>query len=73
VSNAIVRQVNLDKNTGRVYGVLFIDRHSHREMEVKAKVVVLAAGSLETTRLLLNSGAAPDGSGLRRLGGCFCA
>ena len=27
-------------------------------MEVKAKVVVLAAGSLESTRLLLNSGIA---------------
>jgi choline dehydrogenase-like flavoprotein len=58
VSNAIVRQVTVDKNTGRVNGVHFVDRHSRREMEVKAKVVVLAAGSLETTRLLLNSGIA---------------
>jgi choline dehydrogenase-like flavoprotein len=55
VENAIVRDVTLDKNTGLANGVHFIDRHSGREMHVKARVVVLAAGTLETTRLLLNS------------------
>ena len=58
VSNAVVRQLTVDKDTGLVNGAHFVDRHSRREMEVKAKVVVLAAGSLETTRLLLNSGLA---------------
>ena len=33
----------------------FVDRISRREMSVKARVVVLAAGTLESTRLLLNS------------------
>ncbi len=55
VQNAIVREVSLDKNTGLANGVHFIDRHSKREMHAKAKVVVLAAGTLESTRLLLNS------------------
>jgi len=58
VSNAIVRQLTVDKNTGLVNGAHFVDRHSRRELQVKAKVVVLAAGSLESTRLLLNSGIA---------------
>ena len=58
VSNAIVRQLSVDKKTGLISGAHFVDRHSRREMEVKAKVVVLAAGSLESTRLLLNSGLA---------------
>jgi choline dehydrogenase-like flavoprotein len=58
VSNAIVREISVDKKTGLADGAHFVDRHSRREMHVKAKVVVLAAGTLESTRLLLNSGLA---------------
>jgi choline dehydrogenase-like flavoprotein len=58
VPNAIVREIKFDKKTGRVNGAHFVDRHSRREMHVKAKVVLLAAGCLESTRLLLNSGLA---------------
>jgi choline dehydrogenase-like flavoprotein len=56
VSNAIVREITVDKNTGLANGAHFVDRHSHQEMHVKARVVVLAAGTLESTRLMLNSG-----------------
>jgi choline dehydrogenase-like flavoprotein len=55
VENAIVREISVDKNTGLANGAYFLDRHSGREMHVKARAVVLAAGCLETTRLLLNS------------------
>jgi choline dehydrogenase-like flavoprotein len=55
VENAIVREISVDKNTGQASGAHFIDRHSRREMHVKARAVVLAAGTLESTRLLLNS------------------
>ncbi len=58
VENAIVREISVDKKTSLVNGAHFIDRHSKREMHVKARVVVLAAGTLESTRLLLNSGLA---------------
>ena len=58
VPNAIVREITVDKKTGLASGVHFVDRHSRREMHVKARVVVLAAGTLESTRLLMNSGLA---------------
>ncbi len=58
VSNAIVREISVDKKTGLVNGAHFVDRHSKREMHAKARVIVVAAGTLESTRLLLNSGLA---------------
>ena len=63
IANAVVREITVDKNTGLPDGCHFVDRLSHREMHVKAKIVVLAAGTLESTRLLLNSGLA-NSSGL---------
>jgi choline dehydrogenase-like flavoprotein len=56
ISNAVVREITTDKATGKPNGCHFIDRISRREMHVRARVVVLAAGTLESTRLLLNSG-----------------
>ena len=55
IANAVVREISTDKNTGQPDGCHFVDRLTHREMHVKARVVVLAAGTLESTRLLLNS------------------
>ena len=55
VPNVVVRELSVDPNTGLVNGAHFVDRLSRREMSVKARVVVLAAGCLESTRLLLNS------------------
>jgi choline dehydrogenase-like flavoprotein len=55
IANAVVRELTVDKNTGQPNGCHFVDRLSRREMHVKTRVVVLAAGTLESTRLLLNS------------------
>ena len=55
IPNVVVRELSVDKNTGLVNQVHFVDRLSRREMSVRARVVVLAAGTLESTRLLLNS------------------
>ena len=63
IANAVVREITVDKNTGQPNGCNFVDRLSRREMSVKARVVVLAAGTLESTRLLLNSNLA-NSSGL---------
>lgn len=53
--NVVVRELSVDKATGLVNGAHFVDRLTRREMWVKARTVVLAAGTLESTRLLLNS------------------
>jgi choline dehydrogenase-like flavoprotein len=58
VPNAVVRQITVDKNTGLVNGVDFVDRHSRQERHADARIVVVGAGCLESTRLLLNSGIA---------------
>ncbi len=60
--NAHAREVTVDAQ-GKATGVLYIDRTTAKEERVKAKVVVLAASSGETVRILLNSRSArfPDG------------
>ncbi|QQS46377.1 MAG: GMC family oxidoreductase [Acidobacteriota bacterium] len=55
VPNAVVREITTDKKTGLANGVNFLDRQSGRELHAKAKVVVLGASCLESTRILLNS------------------
>jgi choline dehydrogenase-like flavoprotein len=55
VPNAIARQITVDPNTGLVNGVSFIDRHSKREFHAPARVLVLGASTLESTRIMLNS------------------
>lgn len=66
VSNAIAREITTDKNTGLANGVSFIDRRSKQDYHVKARVVVVGAGTLESTRLLLNSGIANSSGALGR-------
>jgi choline dehydrogenase-like flavoprotein len=55
VPNAVVREISVDKNTGLVNGVYFLNRQSKQEFFVTARALVLGASTLESTRLLLNS------------------
>ncbi len=63
--NAIVARVNTDSVTGKATGVNYIDAITKKQYEVKANVVMLCASTIETIRLMLNSGGAkhPDGLG----------
>ncbi|MGD9785567.1 MAG: GMC oxidoreductase [Hyphomicrobiaceae bacterium] len=54
-TNAVVYEVTLDTATGLARGVSFIDTSSGSSYEVKARVVVLGASTLESTRIMLNS------------------
>ena len=53
--NSIVRHIITDKSTGKATGVAFVDRVTHQELEAYARVIILAASTLESTRILLNS------------------
>ncbi len=55
LTDAVVSRVIKDGDTGLASGVVYIDRTSRDEREAHAKVVVLCASTLESTRILLNS------------------
>ena len=55
VTDAMVARV-LTGKAGRATGVEYVDRKTGQRHRVNARAVVLAAGTGETTRLLLNSG-----------------
>src|SRR5689334_12223204 len=54
-TNAIAREITVDPRTGKAAGVSFIDAETGKTYEAKAKVVVVAASTLESARLLLLS------------------
>jgi choline dehydrogenase-like flavoprotein len=62
--NSVVRHITVDNNTGKANGVAFVDRVIHAEMEARARIVIVAASTLESTRLLLNSKSRQHPAGL---------
>jgi choline dehydrogenase-like flavoprotein len=52
-SSAVAREILVDPSTGRARGVSWLE--AGREREATARVVVVAASTIESTRLLLNS------------------
>jgi choline dehydrogenase-like flavoprotein len=62
-TDAVVTRITVDDRTGLASGAIFVDRLSRREQRVYADAVVVCASTIETVRLLLNSGSSrhPDG------------
>ena len=54
-TNATAHEVTIDPRTGRARGVAFVDTDTGRTYEAKGKVIVLAASTLESARLMLLS------------------
>ena len=54
-TNSVVREVAVDPSSGKASGVHFVDAISRQEYTAKAKVVVLAASTLESARIMLLS------------------
>lgn len=64
-TEAQVTRITVDDRTGLATGAEFVDRNTKRQHRVFGDVVVLCASTIESIRLLLNSGSAkhPDGLG----------
>lgn len=54
VTNAVVREIRTDQN-GLVNGVSYMNREDMQEYRIRTRAVVLAAGTCESARILLNS------------------
>ena len=63
-TNATAREILVDPKTGKARGVAFVDTESGRSFEAHGKVVVVAASTLESARLLLLSKSATHPNGI---------
>jgi choline dehydrogenase-like flavoprotein len=54
-TNSVVREVSVDRNSGKANGVVCVDAVTRKEFSAHSKVVVLAASTLESARILLLS------------------
>ncbi len=63
-ADAIVRRITVDDSTGKATGAEFIDRVTRKSETATAHLVVLCASTIESIRLLLNSGSSRHTNGL---------
>jgi len=54
-TNSVAREITVDPNTAKASGVRFTDAVTKKDYAAKAKVVIVAASTLESARLLLLS------------------
>lgn len=64
VPNAVVSHVLVDKKSGKAAGVHYVDGVTRDHREALGRIVFLCAGTLESTRILLNSPTPDGGAGL---------
>lgn len=63
-TDAIVKQITIDRTSGKATGAIFIDRVTKKNEQVSARVVVLCASTIESVRLMLNSACSKHPNGL---------
>jgi len=68
ISNAVVSHVTTD-DEGKCSGVYYVDRVTRNHREVSAKLVVLCASTLESTRIMLHSTSSRHPAGLANSSG----
>lgn len=68
VPNAVASHVTVD-DRGKAKGVYYIDRLTRNHREIDAKIVILCASTLESTRIMLNSSSSRYPSGIANSSG----
>ena len=68
-TDAVVSRITVDERTGLADGAVFIDRRDKKQHRVSADVVVLCASTIESIRLLSNSGSTRHPNGLANSSG----
>ena len=68
ITQAMVREVLTNKE-GLATGVSYVDKQTLQEVEVKGKVVILAASTCETARIMMNSKSPRHPNGLANSSG----
>jgi choline dehydrogenase-like flavoprotein len=63
-ANSPVEKINTDPRTGKATGVTYIDKNTGARHEARANVVLVCASTIESIRLLLNSGSPKHPNGL---------
>lgn len=63
-TNAVVKTINTDPVTGLANGVTFINTNSQQAETISGNVIVVCASTVESVRLLLNSGSSQHSNGL---------
>ncbi len=75
-TNSIAREILVDPKTGKARGVSFIDSDTNRTYEALARVVIVAASTLESARLLMLSKSTTHPNGIgnssNHVGHNFC-
>ena len=66
--NALAREILVTKK-GWPTGVSFVDTQTRREQQVKARIVVVCASTVESARLLLNSRSSQHPGGIANSNG----
>jgi len=69
ITDAVVSHVTTDLSTGRATGVRYVHRVTRDNRELRGKIVILCAQSLESTRILFNSATRQSPSGLANSSG----
>jgi choline dehydrogenase-like flavoprotein len=63
-SDAVASHITIDPATATARGVVYVDRRTKDAREVRGKVVVLCASTVESVRILLNSSSRQHPAGL---------